>query len=79
MDLINKYLGEADGSKKFMHGYVTHNNKIKVTMYRSGKGMKGPFVMDVTDVKSNKSEEKEFSSEREMKAYWSKIHKANLK
>lgn len=80
MDLIDKYLGEGKGDKKFfMAGYVTHNQKIKGTMYRVGKSMSGPFVMDVVDVKSNKKEEKEFSSAREMKAYWQKIHKANLK
>jgi len=77
MDLVDKYLGEA--KKLFMAGYVTHNQKIKATMYRVGKSMSGPFVMDIVDVKSNKKEEKEFSSAREMKAYWKKIHKANLK
>ena len=78
MDLIEKYLGEGE-SKKFMGSYVTHNNKYSVKMSRVGKNMQGPFVMDVVDVKSNKKEEKEFSSEREMKAYWKKLHKANLK
>jgi hypothetical protein len=75
MDLIDKYLGE---SKKFMGAYVTHNNKIEVKMY-SKNGLKGPFFMDVVNVKSNKKEEKEFSSSKEMKAYWQKIHTANLK
>ena len=79
MDLLNKidnYLGEDN--KKFMGAYVTHNKKYSVKMYSSGK-MSGPFYMDVTDIKSNKKEEKEFSSAKEMKEYWKKIHKANLK
>jgi hypothetical protein len=78
MDLIDKLDKYLEEGKKFMGSYVTHNKKIEVKMYNKG-GMNGPFVMDVVTVKSNKKEEKEFSSSREMKAYWQKIHKANLK
>jgi hypothetical protein len=76
MSLIDKYLGESKA--KFIGSYETHNKKFKVKMYNKG-GMKGPFVMDIVDIKSNKKEEKEFSSQAEMKAYWQKLHKANLK
>lgn len=73
---FKKYLDEA---KKFVAGYETHNKKIGVSMYKTGKGMSGDFSMTITDLKSGKTEEKEFSSQKEMKNYWQKIHKANLK
>ena len=76
MDLIDKYLGEQ-AKKKFIGSYETHNKKISVKMERIGSGMKGPFLLTVTQ--DGKDKEMEFSSEKGMKDYWKKIHKANLK
>ena len=72
MKVWEKYLNEE--KEYFIDARQTHNKKYTGKMTRKGK----EFFLKITDAKGNE-EIKKFMTQKQMKNYWEKIHKENLK